>query len=156
LISLVSCLGIACASVDDVETAKTSAAGAAGTGAKGAGDGKDGGDEGLGGGDSIAQGGASEPAGVCRQGDRSCDGNTPRECDVGGGEWVQEDPCRGATVCTGKGKCSPYRLLDAGIGSFGVRPEAGKIVLKQQTLSVTSRSCGNAAEQTICVTGGIR
>lgn len=101
-------------------------------------------------------GGTGEPEPPCEPGERGCDGNTPRECN-NDNEWVLEEKCGGATkVCAGEGECVPYRLLNAGIDSFGVRPAEGAIVLKEQTLSAAPKSCGTVGGEMVCVTGGIR
>ena len=154
-------LVVGCGS-DDVNTTRTPTAGTggdagegsvtpgAGTGATGTGA--------TGGTNVTPQGGAGEPEPdpTCEPGERGCDGNFPRECN-NKNEWVLEEECGGATkVCAGEGECVAYRLLNAGIDSFGVRPAEGAIVLKEQTLSAAPRSCGTVKGKEICVTGGVR
>jgi hypothetical protein len=150
---LVSGTALACSGTDEVKIKRSATAGSGGD--AGEGPSSNGGSSAGKGGTDVGAAG-TEPVAPCDKGDRSCEGNTPRECN-GKGEWVLEEPCGGATkVCTGKGECVPYRLLNAGIDSFGVRPAEGEIVLKEQTLSAAPKSCGKVAGQNICVTGGIR
>ena len=116
------------------------------------------------GGEGIVAGSAGDPIAMpCREGRKRCGGpgnNTPQTCDADGA-WQDGQACGGLTkVCTGEGVCAAYRLLNAGIDTFGVRtvePAAeGLPVLKEQTLSAAPRSCGTVKGQQICVTGGIR
>lgn len=97
---------------------------------------------------------AEEP---CVKGDLDCDGNTPRECN-NRGEWIPKEPCGGETKVCSKGECFAYRLSNAGIDTFGVRPAEGDIVLKEQTLSAAPKVCGRIGDDKTdtCVTGGIR
>lgn len=138
----------------EIDRSKAGSGGQAGDGS-----GAEGGDapNPSGGTNMTPQGGAGEPE-PCVHGERGCaEGNHPQECNARG-EWVlDENPCGGDTkVCTGQGVCVPYRLLNAGIDSFGVRLAEGQIVLKEQTLSAAPRSCGDVKGQEICVTGGVR
>jgi hypothetical protein len=113
----------------------------------------DGGTAGDGSGASSATGsGGDVGAAPCEDGDRDCSGNIPRQCDDG--EWIEEDECAGTNkVCTGKGVCSPFRLLAAGIDTFGIRPaETAQYVLKEQTLSAVQRVC----KGDYCITGSVR
>lgn len=148
---LVGGIALACGDAEDANI-KRNTAGSGGD----AGDGPDAGG-GTGATGNTGQGGAAEPEPPCEPGERGCDGNTPRQCNDRN-EWVlEEKECGGDTkVCTGKGECVPYRLLNAGIDSFGVRPPEGAIVLKEQTLSAAIRSCGAVRNRQICVTGGVR
>jgi hypothetical protein len=141
----------ACGDSEDANIKRTPKAGSGG-------DAGEGNDTPTGGGDQLPQGGSGEPEPPlpCEPGERGCDGNTPRECNSRN-EWVLEEQCGGSTkVCSGEGVCVPYRLLNAGIDSFGVRPAEGAIVLKEQTLSAAPRTCGMVAGREICVTGGVR
>lgn len=97
---------------------------------------------------------AEEP---CMKGDLDCDGNTPRECN-NRGQWIPQEPCGGETKVCSKGTCFAYRLTNAGIDTFGVRPAEGDIVLKEQTLSAAPKVCGRIGDDKTdtCVTGGIR
>lgn len=106
---------------------------------------------------SGGSGGTTAMVEPCVKGDRSCNGNVPRECNSKG-EWVDETECGGVNkVCTGMGVCVPYRLLNAGIDTFGPRPAEQKdIVLKEQTLSAAPKACGKVQGKTYCVTGGVR
>lgn len=160
---LVSFSAAACGGVEDRDLKKSNKGGTGGVGASsnggatdsatgGATDGATGGD-----GDVPAAGAAPIPV-PCKEGRMRCEGNTPQTCDDEG-NWVSGKACGGTTkVCTGEGVCAAYRLVNAGIDSFGVRPaepvKGTTIVLKEQTLSRSPRAC--KADKSICVTGGIR
>jgi hypothetical protein len=88
----------------------------------------------------------------CQPFARRCNGNTPQACDVTG-QWTSAAQCSGASpVCTG-GVCAPF-ALHGGIDTLGPRPTPGTIILKNDGLQLTPRSCavdGGA----ICVSGGL-
>jgi hypothetical protein len=132
--------------------------GSGGEGPTGATSGK-GGNAGTGNVGNAAGSGDTSPGGQpaevvpCKEGRGRCDGNTPQTCNADG-VWENGKACGGTTkVCTGEGVCAAYRLVNAGIDSFGVRPAEGKIILKEQTLTAAPRSCNAKG---LCVTGGIR
>jgi len=89
---------------------------------------------------------------TCKDQSRQCAANIPQLC--AGSAWVDEPECSAGTpVCTGAGICAAFRLVNAGIDAFGVRPaETSMFVLKEQSLSMTPRAC----DTKFCVTGGIR
>ena len=137
----------ACGGVNDVNT-KHSAAGAGNTGTAGPA-----GKTGTAGTAGLGAGGANTD-GVCQPGERRCDGNTPQACDSGA--WTSEAACDSTEACTGAGVCAAFRLVGAGIGTFGERPAepvaGAKLILKEQTLSAAPRTC--AAK--LCITGDLR
>ena len=109
-------------------------------------------------GSGVNGGAAGEGPAPCETGDRQCDGNTPQVCKKG--VWQDEPECGGTKkVCIGEGICAPYRLLNAGIDSFGLRPAepipGAAFVLKEQTLSAAPRVCATTGKK-FCITGGIR
>jgi hypothetical protein len=98
-------------------------------------------------------GAAAEVPTSCREGEKRCAGNTPQTCDEDG-EWQDGKACSGKNeTCTGAGVCAPFRLVNAGIDSLGLRPPEKKIVIKQQTLASSPRLC---AKSGVCITGAIR
>jgi hypothetical protein len=154
----------ACSSVDDAGAKGKTASAGMGSGNEGntnteggSGDGAN--EPGVGGASpSAGSGGTGGTAPVpdCKPGKMQCKGNQPQLCNDDE-EWEDAKPCTGATkVCTGEGICSAYRLVNAGIDSFGMRPaETPGLILKEQTLSVAPRVCGTK-EPIICISGGIR
>lgn len=152
---LVSFSAAACGGVEDRDTKKSNKGGTGGVDASSNG----GGAGGATGGDGDVPAAGTAPIPVpCKEGRMRCDGNTPQTCDDEG-NWVSGKACGGTTkVCIGEGVCAAYRLVNAGIDSFGVRPaepvKGTTIVLKEQTLSRSPRAC--KADKSICVTGGIR
>lgn len=144
---LVSFSAAACGGVEDRDTTKSNKGGTGGGGTVD--------NMGATGGDTdVPIGGAAPKPTPCKEGRMRCEANTPQTCDDEG-NWVSGKACGGTTkVCTGDGVCAAYRLVNAGIDSFGVRPPEGAIVLKSQTLSASPRTCN--ADKTLCVTGGIR
>jgi len=101
----------------------------------------------------MAMGGTGGQAPApCTNDAKQCAVNEVQVCQ--NGAWVKLADCGGATpVCSGAGVCASYRLVNSGIDVFAVRPpENPQYVLKEQSLSMTARSCGAA----YCVTGGIR
>ena len=156
LLLLGGLLAAACGGVNDVGTGKTNKAGSGGGGSDGTGD-----VDTSGGTPDMGTGTGGEPTmpmpTLCREGKQQCSGNTPQTCNADG-EWEDGEACTGATkVCTGDGVCAAYRLVNAGIDSFGARPAepvAGStLILKEQTLSANPRTCSKSGR---CVTGGIR
>jgi len=151
----------ACGVSDDNAKGKTDKGGSSGSGGSGntgnvAGTGATGNAAGM----DVAGGAGPVTPAPCKEGKKQCggaDGNTPQTCDADG-VWQDGEACGGTTkVCTGEGVCAAYRLVNAGIDSFGVRPAEpvakGVPILKEQTLSAAPRTCNKAG---LCVTGGIR
>jgi len=142
----------ACGGVNDVNTGKSNKGGAgSGGGGNAAGTGAT-----STGGDTTTPGGAGNDPTPCKEGATQCaaDGITVQTCNADA-TWEDTETCGGVKkVCTGKGVCAAYRLVNAGIDSFGVRPAEGPMyILKEQTLSAAPRTCNKAG---LCVTGGIR
>jgi len=95
----------------------------------------------------------SGPAPECTTGEARCVGDTPQACVAG--EWVDGEPCSGATpVCT-NGLCGAFHLFGGmvTVGGFGA---GGSIRLVDHGLEYTTTSCGVVDDQNVCVTGGIR
>jgi hypothetical protein len=160
---LVTFSAAACGGVEDRDTKKSNKGGTGGVGASSnggatGGDGASSNGGATGGDGDVPVAGAAPLPAPCKAGRMRCEGNTPQTCDEEG-NWVPGKACGGTTkVCTGEGVCAAYRLVNAGIDTFGVRPaepvKGTSIVLKEQTLSRSARTC--KADKSICVTGGIR
>jgi hypothetical protein len=144
--ALLLCAGLsvsACGGVSDVETKRSTG----GTGGAG----------GLGSADSAGNGnraGAASTDGDCEDGARRCAGDTPQACAEG--KWKSEQACSANEACSGGGVCAAFRLVGAGIGTFGKRPAepvgGGSLILKEQTLSAAPRVCSTK----FCITGDVR
>lgn len=148
---------LACGGVSDVKTKHTEGT-AGSSGAAGAPDTADtAGTAGTAGADATAgsSSGGTNADRVCDPGERRCDGDTPEVCKADA--WIPEEPCDAATqACSGAGVCAAFRLVDAGIGTFGQRPAepvaGAKLILKSQTLSAAPRACSTK----LCITGDLR
>jgi hypothetical protein len=107
----------------------------------------------VGGAGATASGGAATD-GACEAGSRRCAGDTPETCQSGG-TWKANDACKVGQACSGAGVCADFRLVQAGIGTFGEQPAApagASLVLKEQTLTAAPRACSND----FCITGDLR
>ena len=128
-----------CAITDANHTAATVGAGGDGTGGSAVG--------------APASGGAGTD-GACEAGSRRCAGDTPLTCQSDG-TWNAQAACKVDQACSGAGVCAAFRLVQAGIGTFGEQPAgpAGAVlVLKEQTLSAAPRACSTQ----FCITGDLR
>jgi len=130
-----------CALTDSSHTAVAGGAGGADSGVGGSGVG------------ARASGGAGTD-GACEAGSRRCAGDAPQTCRSDG-TWKAEAACKVDQACSGAGVCAGFRLVQAGIGTFGEQPAAlagAALVLKEQTLSAAPRACSTQ----FCITGDLR
>ena len=136
LLLCASAMVAACGGVNDVQTGHTAGSG---------------GDSGSGG--NPSNGGANTD-GVCEDGERRCDGDVPQACQAS--KWTPETACKVDEACSGAGVCAAFRLVGAGIGSFGERPAepvaGASLILKEQSLSAAPRVCNDQ----LCITGDLR
>src|SRR4051812_11979526 len=79
-----------------------------------------GGDAATAAGGKRATGGTAADLG-CGPGTRRCSADTPQACKPNG-TWADEDACPTGQACSGAGVCAAFRLVGAGIGTFGERP----------------------------------
>ena len=125
------------------DAGQPAAAGASGVGA----------DRGVSGSGTNTSGGAGTD-GACEAGSRRCAGDTPQTCQADG-RWQAEATCKAAQACSGAGVCAAFRLVQAGISTFGEQPvpaAGAPLILKEQTFSAAPRACAN----NLCITGDLR
>ena len=91
-------------------------------------------------------------AGVCAAGDLRCNGNTPQKC--GGGAWLDQAACGGATPVCSNGLCGSFRTTGGIRSTSPVAASAadGGARLVSGGFEFGARTCG---AQGSCVTGGI-
>jgi hypothetical protein len=135
----------ACGGVSDVNT-KHSSGGSGGSGGGPA--------SGAGAAGEASNAGDGNTDGACEDGERRCDGDVPQACQAG--VWTSETACAKNEACSGAGVCAAFRLLGAGIGTFGERPAepvaGAALILKEQSLSAAPRVCNDK----FCITGDVR